>query len=196
LGWANYLCVFCGSSHGGRAVYASAAKTLGRALVNRGFGLVYGGGKVGLMGTIANAVLEAGGEVIGVIPKFLSEKEIAHVGLTQLHVVSSMHERKAMMAELADGFIALSGGYGTFEEFCEILTWAQLGFHQKPCGLLNVDGYYDRLIAMFDHAVEEQFVHTRHRSLVLVDSQPDDLLDQFAAFEPITFQKWVDRGKT
>ncbi len=196
IGMSKYLCVFCGSSHGGRAVYTSAAKTLGRALVDRGFGLVYGGGKVGLMGTIADAVLEAGGEVIGVIPRFLSEKEIAHVGLTQLHVVSSMHERKAMMAELADGFIALPGGYGTFEEFCEILTWAQLGFHQKPCGLLNVDGYYDRLIAMFDHAVEEQFVHTRHRSLVLVSTQPDELLDELVAFEPITFQKWVDRGKT
>jgi len=162
-------------------------------MVDRGLGLVYGGGNVGLMGTIADAVLAAGGEAIGVIPQALVAKELAHNGLTQLHVVGSMHERKAMMADLADGFIALPGGFGTFEEFCEVLTWAQLGFHQKPCGLLNVDGYYNTLIAMFDHATAEQFVHPRHRSLVLESDNPDQLLDKLATFAPITYQKWLDR---
>jgi hypothetical protein len=147
------------------------------------------------MGTIADTVLEAGGEAIGVIPQALVDKELAHPGLTQLHVVGSMHDRKAMMADLSDGFIAMPGGFGTFEEFCEVLTWAQLGFHKKPCGLLNIDGYYNSLIAMFDHAVEEEFVHTRHRSLVLIDSQIDSLINKLAAFEPITFQKWVDRNE-
>lgn len=191
----KYLCVFCGSNFGARSVYKLAAQELGRTLAERGLGLVYGGGNVGLMGTIADTVLEAGGEAIGVIPQALVEKELAHPGLTQLHVVGSMHDRKAMMADLSDGFIAMPGGFGTFEEFCEVLTWAQLGFHKKPCGLLNIDGYYNSLIAMFDHAVEEEFVHTRHRSLVLIDSQIDSLINKLAAFEPITFQKWVDRNE-
>ncbi|MGA7931996.1 MAG: TIGR00730 family Rossman fold protein [Kovacikia sp.] len=189
----KYLCVFCGSNNGARSVYKLAAQELGRVLAGRGLGLVYGGGNVGLMGTIADAILEAGGEAIGVIPQALVAKELAHRGLSQLHVVGSMHERKALMAELSDGFMAMPGGFGTFEEFCEVLTWAQLGFHKKPCGLLNVEGYYDRLIAMFDHAVEEQFVRPPHRSMVLVDSRIDALLDQFVAFEPIMVQKWVDR---
>lgn len=190
------ICVFCGSSPGTRSLYQTSAEQLGQALVERGIRLVYGGGNVGLMGIIADAVLAAGGEAIGVIPEFLVAKELAHQGLTQLHIVDSMHTRKAMMAELADGFIALPGGYGTFEEFCEVLTWAQLGSHQKPCGLLNVNGYYDKLLAMFDHAVEEQFVRPRHRELVLEAQEPDALLDQFAAFKPITLHKWVGKGGT
>lgn len=192
----KHICVFCGSNNGTRSAYKAAAQALGRSLVGRGLGLVYGGGNVGLMGTIADAVLDTGGEAIGVIPQALVEKELAHKGLSRLHIVSSMHERKAMMADLSDGFIALPGGFGTFEEFCEVLTWAQLGFHQKPCGLLNVEGYYDTLIAMFDRATEEQFVHSRHRSLVLEAQDPYRLLDKLAAYEPITFQKWIDRQET
>ncbi|MBW4693514.1 MAG: TIGR00730 family Rossman fold protein [Lyngbya sp. HA4199-MV5] len=192
----KYICVFCGSNLGTRPAYKLAAQALGQALVKRGLGLVYGGGNVGLMGTIADAVLAAGGKAIGVIPQALVEKELAHKGLTQLHIVSSMHERKAMMADLSDGFIALPGGFGTFEEFFEVLTWAQLGFHQKPCGLLNIEGYYDRLIALADHATAEQFVRPAHRSLILEAQDPDRLLDTFAAYEPITVQKWIDRKET
>ncbi|WP_421659240.1 TIGR00730 family Rossman fold protein [Leptothermofonsia sp. ETS-13] len=191
----KYLCVFCGSSPGAKPVYKLAAQQLGKALVERGLGLVYGGGNVGLMGAIADAVMAAGGEAIGVIPEFLVAKEIAHPGLSQLHVVDSMHARKAMMAELADGFIALPGGYGTYEEFCEVLTWAQLGVHQKPCGLLNVNGYYNALLALFDHAVEEEFVRPRHRGLILEDQDPYQLLDKFALFKPITLHKWVSRDE-
>jgi hypothetical protein len=172
------------------------AQAMGQAMVRRGLGLVYGGGNVGLMGTIADAVLDAGGEAIGVIPQSLVAKELAHKGLSQLRIVGSMHERKAMMVDLADGFIALPGGFGTFEEFCEVLTWAQLGFHQKPCGLLNIEGYYSPLIAMFDHATEEKFVRPPHRWLVLEAQDPDQLLDQFASYEPITFQKWIDHQET
>lgn len=165
---------------------------MGTALVERGIGLVYGGGQVGLMGLVADTVMAAGGEVIGVIPKFLAEKEIAHSGLTQLHLVDSMHERKALMADLADGFIALPGGYGTLEEFCEVLTWTQLGLHQKPHGLLNVEGYYDHLIRLFDHALSEEFVRSQHRSIVLTAATPEQLLDQFAAYRPQNVAKWVE----
>ena len=189
----KHICVFCGSNQGAKPGYKAAAQALGQALVKRGLGLVYGGGNVGLMGTIADTVLSVGGTAIGVIPQALVDKELAHQGLTQLHIVDSMHERKALMAELSDGFIALPGGFGTFEEFCEVLTWAQLGFHQKPCGLLNIDGYYSPLIAMFDHATNEQFVRPPHRSLVLEAQDPDRLLDKLASYEPITFQKWIDR---
>jgi uncharacterized protein (TIGR00730 family) len=164
---------------------------MGAALVERGLGLVYGGGRVGLMGTVADAVLAAGGEVIGVIPEFLAAKEIAHSNLSQIHVVGSMHERKALMAELSDGFIALPGGYGTLEEFCEILTWTQLGLHQKPHGLLNIEGYYDRLIQLFDHAVAEEFVRPHHRSIVFTATHPHELLDQFAGYQPQAIDKWV-----
>lgn len=191
----NYICVFCGSSFGAKPAYQQAAQTMGAALARRGLGLVYGGGRVGLMGTVADAVLAAGGEVIGVIPEFMAEKEIAHRGLSQLHVVGSMHERKAMMAALSDGFIALPGGYGTLEEFCEILTWTQLGLHQKPHGLLNVEGYYDHLIQLFDHAVAEEFVKPRHRSIVLTAVEPDQLLDQFASFKPEKVDKWTGEVK-
>ncbi|XGW00261.1 MAG: TIGR00730 family Rossman fold protein [Leptolyngbya sp. BL-A-14] len=192
----KHLCIFCGSNFGAQPLYATMAQTMGQAMVKRGLGLVYGGGNVGLMGTIADAVLAAGGEAIGVIPQALVDKELAHKGLTQLHIVGSMHERKALMADLSDGFIALPGGFGTFEEFCEVLTWAQLGFHQKPCGLLNIGGYYNALLAMFDHATAEQFVRPPHRSLVLEAEDPDQLLDKFASFQPVTFQKWIDRQET
>lgn len=190
----NYLCVFCGSNPGARPVYQQAAQTLGKALVERGLGLIYGGSKVGLMGTIADAVLAAGGQAIGVLPQALADKELAHQGLNQLHIVASMHERKALMADLADGFIAIPGGFGTYEEFCEVLTWAQLGFHQKPCGLLNVEGFFDPLLAMFDRAVAEAFVHPRHRALVLADSDCDHLLEQMAAHQPVILPKWLDRS--
>lgn len=189
----KHICVFCGSNNGVRSSYKAAAQALGQALVRHELGLVYGGGNVGLMGTIADAVLAAGGTAIGVIPQALVDKELAHKGLTQLHIVGSMHERKAMMATSADGFIALPGGFGTFEEFCEVLTWSQLGFHQKPCGLLNVDSYYSPLIAMFDHATREQFIRPPHRSLVLEAQDPDRLLEKLASYEPITVQKWIDR---
>ena len=189
----KHICVFCGSNLGAKPIYKAVAQALGQALVKRELGLVYGGGNVGLMGTIADSVLSAGGTAIGVIPQALVDKELAHQGLTELHIVGSMHERKALMAELSDGFIALPGGFGTFEEFCEVLTWAQLGFHQKPCGLLNVANYYSPLLAMFDHATSEQFIRLPHRSLVLEAQDPDRLLDKLASYEPITFQKWIDR---
>src|SRR5512146_3528339 len=164
------ICVFCGSSSGVRPVYRAAAERVGRYLAERGIGVVFGGGKVGLMGALADAALTAGGEVVGVIPGHLMAREVGHNGLTKMHVVGSMHERKAMMADLSDAFIALPGGYGTFEEFCEVLTWSQLGLHRKPCGLLNVEDYYSPLLEMFDHAVAEQFVVPESRDLVLVDT--------------------------
>lgn len=186
------ICVFCGSSLGARSAYQKAAELLGKTLAERGLQLVYGGGNVGLMGVVADATLAAGGTVIGVIPEFLKNKEIAHPNLTQLHVVPSMHDRKALMAELADGFIALPGGFGTFEEFCEILTWAQLGLHQKPQGLLNVEGYYNSLLQLFNLAVEEKFLRADLRSIVLEATDPGSLLDQFAQYQPKTVEKWAD----
>ncbi len=189
------VCVFCGSSMGLRPAYKLAAQELSKSLVQRGLTLVYGGGNVGLMGAIADAVLAVGGQVIGVIPEFLVAKELAHPGLTQLHVVNSMHERKALMAQLSDAFIALPGGYGTLEEFCEVLTWAQLGLHQKPQGLLNVEGYYDPLLRFFDHAVTEQLVKPIHRSLVLSATDPEDLLNQLANYQPQNVDKWLKRGE-
>lgn len=184
------ICVFCGSSIGSQSIYQQAAQALAETLVRHQIELVYGGGKVGLMGVVADAVLAAGGKAIGVIPKALATKEIAHAGLTHLHLVESMHERKALMADLADGFIALPGGFGTFEEFCEVLTWTQLGLHQKPCGLLNVAGFYNPLLTLFDHATAEQFVRPVHRSIVLSSDNPDQLLEQLAAFQPTTADKW------
>ena len=187
------ICVFCGSSPGTRPEYLQAAAKLGQALASKSIGLVYGGARVGAMGQIANATLEAGGEVIGVIPEQLVEKEVAFTELKYLHVVGSMHERKALMIELSDGFIALPGGFGTFEEFFEVLTWAQLGMHHKPCGFLNVNGYYDQLIAFLDHAVDQQFLRAEYRAMVLVDKDADGLLAQFAAYQPPTIDKaaWI-----
>lgn len=178
------ICVFCGSSPGVRPEYADAARATGRALVERGVGLVYGGGRVGLMGVVADAVLAAGGEAIGVIPHSLQAREVGHAGLSQLHVVATMHERKALMADLSDGFVALPGGFGTYEEFFEVLTWSQLGIHPKPCGLLNVAGFYDALLALADHAEAEGFVRSEHRQLVLLERDPGLLLDRLAAFVP------------
>jgi len=189
------VCVFCGSSIGSRPVYREAAQALGAALARRNLGLVYGGGKVGLMGVVADAALAAGGEVIGVIPDFLEAKEVGHRGLTELRVVGSMHERKAMMAALSDGFIALPGGYGTLEEFGEILTWAQLDLHHKPIGLLDVAGYYDPLLRLFDHAVAEGFLSPALRALVLEESDPARLLDALAAHEPRAVAKWAGRDE-
>lgn len=190
------ICVFCGSSSGTRPVYRSAAQALGRTLAERGLELVYGGGNVGLMGTVADACLAAGGQVIGVIPQALMGKEVAgrhleHRQLTRLEVVDSMHTRKARMAELADGFIALPGGFGTFEEFCEIITWGQLGFHTKPCGLLNVEGYYDALLGLFDHAVEEGFLRQENRQLVLTGQAPEALLAAMGRYQAEPVTKWI-----
>ncbi|HEY1490927.1 MAG TPA: TIGR00730 family Rossman fold protein [Verrucomicrobiae bacterium] len=187
------LCVFCGSSHGANPAYAEAAKNLGGELARRGIGLVYGGGNVGLMGVIADAVLAGGGSAIGVIPEALMAKELGHKGIQDLRVVKTMHERKALMAELADGFIAMPGGIGTFEEFFEILTWAQLGFHSKPCALHNVNGFYDPLLHLLDHAIGECFVKPKQRDLVLVESDSSKLLDRMATHHVPHEPKWIDR---
>ncbi len=186
------VCVYCGSSPGINPEYAESARALGTRLAERGHGLVYGGGHVGVMGVIADAVLAAGGEVIGIIPQRLVDAEVAHLGLSRLEVVDSMHERKARMAELSDAFIALPGGFGTLDELFEILTWAQLGLHGKPCGLLNVGGYYTSLVQWIDHAVSEGFVRAPHRDLVMLDDDMERLLDRLAAHEPVAISKWVD----
>lgn len=192
MGTLQRVCVFCGSSSGARPEYADAARETGRALVERGIELVYGGGKVGLMGIVADAVLEAGGRAVGVIPEALMAREVGHAGLSELHVVETMHQRKALMADLADGFVALPGGFGTYEEFCEVLTWSQLGIHPKPCGLLNVSGFYDPLLALFDHAVREGFVRPGHRALVLEETGPAALLEAMRAWAPPpTVGKWI-----
>lgn len=190
------VCVFCGSSPGARSEYLQAARDTGIALVERDLGLVYGGANLGLMSEIANAVLAQGGEVIGVIPEALVVREIAHPRLTELRIVKSMHERKTVMSDLADGFIALPGGYGTLDEFCEILTWAQLGLHAKPCGVLNVCGYYDQLLNFLDQAVEEKFLRPQNRRLVLEAEDPRVLLDQFENYQPVQTTKWIGRAET
>ncbi len=190
------LCVYCGSSSGRIEAYADAARALAAAMVARGIRLVYGGASVGIMGVVADEVLRLGGEAVGVIPESLMRKELAHAGLTEMHVTPSMHARKTLMAELADGFVALPGGIGTFEEIFEVWTWGQLGFHRKPCGLLNVAGYYDSLIAFLDHAADEQFVRAEHRAMAVVESDPAALLDRFAAYQPPALPKWVGRGET
>ncbi|HEX7183685.1 MAG TPA: TIGR00730 family Rossman fold protein [Thermoanaerobaculia bacterium] len=190
------ICVFCGSSPGASPAYAEAAQAMGAALAARGLGLVYGGGNVGLMGVVADAAMAGGGEVIGVIPRALEAREVAHAGITDLRVVGSMHERKALMAELADGFIALPGGIGTLEEWFEIWTWAQLGIHSKPFGLLNAAGYFDSLLTFLDRTVEERFVRTEYRAMVLVGDRPEPLLDRMAAYEPPVIPKWIDRAES
>lgn len=187
------ICVFCGSSPGRDPAYLEAATAMGTALAGRGLGLVYGGARVGLMGAVADAALAAGAEVIGVLPEALMRKEIAHEGLTRLEVVASMHERKARMAELSDGFVALPGGAGTLEEIFEIWTWGQLGFHGKPAGFLNVSGYFDGLSNFLDHTVTEAFVKPVHRQMMSFHSTPDVLLDALMAYEPPAAEKWIER---
>jgi uncharacterized protein (TIGR00730 family) len=191
------LCVFCGSSPGARPAYGEAADELGRVLVAEGIELVYGGGAVGLMGRLANAVLAAGGEAIGVLPKALVEKEIGHKGLSDLRVVGSMHERKALMADLADGFVALPGGLGTVEELFEVYTWAQLGLHRKPCALLDVEGYYEGIASFLAHAVRERFLREDHRAMLMVEREPRTLVKRLRQFEPeAVVSKWIDREET
>jgi uncharacterized protein (TIGR00730 family) len=191
------VCVFCGSSPGARPAYGAAAEELGRLLVARGIGLVYGGGAVGLMGRLADEVLAAGGEATGVIPEALVAREIGHKGLTELRVVGSMHERKALMADLSDAFVALPGGLGTVEELFEIFTWAQLGLHRKPLGLLDVEGYYDGIARFLTHAVEERFLLEQHRAMLMVEREPRALLERLEGFEPdAVAPKWIDREQT
>jgi uncharacterized protein (TIGR00730 family) len=190
------ICVFAGSNSGARAEYAAAARELGRVLAQRKLGLVYGGARVGLMGALADEALSGGARVIGVMPEALMAKEIAHPGLSELRVVKSMHERKAMMADLSDGFVALPGGWGTLEEFFEVLTWGQLGFHRKACGLLNIHGYFDGLLSFAEHCVEEGFVKREHRSMISVSNSPNELLDDLAAYKAPLVKKWIDRAET
>jgi len=187
------ICVFCGSSPGSRPEYRAATEELGTELTRRNIGLVYGGGNVGLMGVLADAVLGAGGEALGVIPEHLMAREIGHNGLTKLHVVHSMHERKALMADLSDAFVALPGGFGTLEEFCEVVTWTQLGLHAKPCGILNVLGFYSPLLAMLDHAVQERFLKPENRALVLARESPSELLQALEEWRPPHVKKWISR---
>jgi len=188
------LAVFCGSNPGARPEYVEGARALGRLLCQRRVGVVYGGSSVGLMAALAETVLEEGGDIIGVIPKMLVEREVAHRALSDLRVVDSMHERKALMAELSDGFVALPGGIGTLEEFFEIWTWAQLGVHDKPCGLLNIAGYFDPLLEFLDRAVAEKFVRDVHRSMVIVESEPQALLRRFESYVAPKVVKWVNAG--
>jgi uncharacterized protein (TIGR00730 family) len=190
------VCVFCGSSAGRLPEYAAAARSLGQMLGERGLRLVYGGGNIGLMGILADAALAAGGTVIGVIPRHLMEKELGHIDCTELVIVGSMHERKARMAELADAFIALPGGIGTFEELLEILTWGQLGLHAKPCGILDVAGYFQPMLALLDRATGEGFLRPEHRGLLLTESDPSELLDALASAELPDLPKWLDRDAT
>lgn len=187
------VCVFCGSSFGVNPAYAKAANDLGNAIAKRNICLVYGGARVGLMGEIASTVIRAKGEVIGVIPKDLVEKEVAHGNLSDLRIVGSMHERKSLMAELSDGFIALPGGFGTIEEIFEVITWAQLSFHNKPCGFLNINGYYDHLIKFLDHSLEKNFIVPEHRAMIIIDDDPESLLDKFLNYVPpkIDKAKWI-----
>ncbi len=190
------VCVYCGSSAGARPGYDAAARALGTLLAREGIGLVFGGGRVGLMGAVADAVLAAGGAVTGVIPLALARREVAHEGLTDLRIVGSMHERKALMASLADAFVALPGGLGTLEELAEALTWAQLGVHRKPCALLDVEGYYRPLTAFFDHAAAEGFVRPEHRALLVVEREPAALLARLRAWAPPDLPRWIDADET
>jgi uncharacterized protein (TIGR00730 family) len=190
------VCVYCGSSIGNQPIYREMAEAMGALLARRGIGLVYGGGNVGLMGIVADAALAGGGEVIGVIPQSLADREVAHVGVTDLRVVDSMHTRKALMAELSDAFIAMPGGVGTFEEFFEAVTWTQLGVHRKPCGLLNAGGFYAPLAAFIDQAVTEGFIKPIHRAMIVVDDDPERLLNSLATIELPDVPKWIRRDET
>ena len=190
------ICVFCGSKLGGDGRYRDAAERLGQALVQRGCSLVYGGGSVGLMGVLADAVLAGGGEVIGVIPQRLATKELLHTGVPTMHVVASMHERKARMEELAYAFVALPGGFGTFEEFFEMVTWAQLGIHRKPIGLLDVAGYFTPLVELVEHAIAEGFIKSKHRQLIVLGHEPVELLDRLAAHHVPTVRQWMQPDQT
>ena len=189
----NSVCVFAGSSFGGRREYEIAAAVLGKAIAGRDLTLLYGGASVGLMGTVADAALQAGGRVVGVLPRALAELEIAHNGLTELKVVGSMHERKTVMADASDAFVALPGGLGTLEETFEVWTWSQLGVHAKPVGFVNVEGYFDKLFAFLDHTVEEGFVKSKHRHLAIRSSDPNDMLDQLAVAETTYEPKWINK---
>jgi uncharacterized protein (TIGR00730 family) len=190
------ICVYAGSNPGSDPAYADGARAFAAEMARREIGLVYGGGKVGLMGVLADTILEAGGEAIGVMPQALIDREIGHERLTDLKVVGSMHERKAQMAELADAFVAVPGGIGTLEELIEVYTWSQLGIHDKGCGVLNVKGYYDHLAALLDHAVAEGFLRPQHRAVLSVASEPAELLDRLAAFEPPAVGKWLELDET
>ena len=190
------VCVFCGSSFGNRKEYEAAARATGAAIARSGLRLVYGGARVGLMGAVADSALAEGGEVTGVLPVALQEKELAHTGLSELHVVASMHERKAMMADLSDGFIALPGGAGTLEELFEIWTWGQLGYHDKPCGFLNAAGFYDGLLTFLDRQRDEGFVRAEMRDMVLVRETAEDMLAAFESYLPPATPKWIERGET
>jgi len=191
------ICVFCGASPGARPEYAEAAVELARLLVADGIGVVYGGGGVGLMGVLADAVLAEGGEIIGVIPRALVDREIAHRDVTDMRVVGSMHERKALMAELSEAFVALPGGIGTLEELFEVYTWAQLGLHRKPCALLNVEGYFNGIASFLGHAVEERFLRVEHLEVLMVETEPGPLVERLRVFEPDSLlPKWIDREET
>ena len=190
------VCVYCGSSPGNQPIYREMAEAMGALLARRGIGLVYGGGNVGLMGIVADAALAGGGEVIGVIPGALADREIAHAGVRDLRVVDSMHTRKALMAELSDAFIAMPGGVGTFEEFFEAVTWTQLGVHRKPCGLLNVGGFYTPLAAFIDQAVTEGFIKPIHRAMIVVDDDPERLLNSLATVKLPDVPKWIKKDET
>lgn len=190
------ICIYCGSSIGNQAIYREMAEAMGALLARRGIGLVYGGGNVGLMGVVADAALAGGGEVIGVIPRSLAEREIAHAGVADLRVVDSMHTRKALMAELSDAFIAMPGGVGTFEEFFEAVTWTQLGVHRKPCGLLNVGGFYAPLAAFIDQAATEGFIKPIHRAMIVVDDDPERLVDSLMTIELPDVPKWIQKEET
>ncbi len=190
------ICVFCGSSTGTLPIYRETALTVGRLLAERGIAVVYGGGHVGLMGAVADGALEAGGKVTGIIPRSLMERELGHDGLTDLHVVGTMHERKAMMAEMSDAFIALPGGFGTYEEFFEVVTWSQLGVHRKPCGLLNLNGFYDALLALCDHATSQGFIRTVDRSLVIADADPKRLIETITSTVVPESTKWLSSRQT
>ncbi|MET4108255.1 TIGR00730 family Rossman fold protein [Hymenobacter sp. UYP22] len=185
------VAVYCGASSGTNELFTQQAQAMGRALAERDFTLVYGGGRVGLMGAVADAVMQHGGRAIGVIPDFLADKELAHTGLTELHLVKSMHERKLMMADLAEGFVAMPGGYGTLEELFEVLTWGQLGLHRKPIGVLNVAGYYDHLLRALDHMADEGLLRRENRNQLLSHPEPHGMLDAMLAYQPVSLEKWL-----